>query len=89
MRWKGCCNTANCGCGRYSTNPTLDGPYFEETLYVTPTRLLQAKQDEIAARAIGRMLRHALGMSLEELILRHALDRPLPRTQHGEASGPA
>ncbi len=103
----------------------LDGPYFEETLYVTPSRLPQAKQDEIAqtaqracelagltsgpvhaemrvnepgvwlleiaARSIGglcgRMLKHALGMSLEELILRHALDRPLPRTQHGEASG--
>lgn len=103
----------------------LDGPYFEETLYVTPSRLPQAKQDEIAqtaqracelagltsgpvhaemrvnergtwlleiaARSIGglcgRMLRYALGMSLEELILRHALDRPLPQTQHGEASG--
>ena len=103
----------------------LDGPYFEETLYVTPSRLPQARQDEIAqttqracelaglisgpvhaemrvnergtwlleiaARSIGglcgRMLRHALGMSLEELILRHALDRPLPQTQHGEASG--
>ncbi len=103
----------------------LDGPYFEETLYVTPSRLPQAKQDEIAqtaqracelagltsgpvhaemrvnepgvwlleiaARSIGglcgRMLRHALGMSLEELILRHALDQPLPQTQHGEAGG--
>ena len=103
----------------------LDGPYFEETLYVTPSCLPQAKQDEIAqtaqracelagltsgpvhaemrvnepgvwlleiaARSIGglcgRMLRHGLGMSLEELILRHALDRPLPQTQHGEASG--
>ncbi len=103
----------------------LDGPYFEETLYVTPSRLPQAKQDEIAQTAqracelagltsgpvhaemrvnelgvwlleiatrsigglCGRMLRHALGMSLEELILRHALDRPLPQTQHGEATG--
>jgi biotin carboxylase len=103
----------------------LDGPYFEETLYVTPSRLPQATQDEIAqtaqracelagltsgpvhaemrvnergiwlleiaARSIGglcgRMLRHALGMSLEELILRHALARPLPQTQHGDASG--
>ena len=103
----------------------LDGPYFEETLYVTPSRLPQAKQDEIAqtaqracelaalnsgpvhaemrvnergtwlleiaARSIGglcgRMLRHALGMSLEELILRDALNRPLPETQHGEATG--
>ncbi len=107
----------------------LEGPYFEETLYLTPSHLAQAMQDkitetvqrvctlaklesgpihaemrvndrgiwllEIAARSIGglcgRMLRHALGMSLEELILRHALALPLPQTQpqpqHGEASG--
>ena len=103
----------------------LDGPYFEETLYVTPSRLPQAMQDaiaqtvqractlagltsgpvhaemrvneqgvwllEIAARSIGglcgRILRHALGMSLEELILRHALDRPLPQPRHDQASG--
>ncbi len=103
----------------------LEGPYFEETLYLTPSHLPQAMQDkitetvqrvctlaklesgpihaemrvndqgiwllEIAARSIGglcgRMLRHALGMSLEELILRHALALPLPQTQHGEASG--
>jgi hypothetical protein len=46
---------------------------------------------EIAARSIGglcgRMLRHALGMSLEELILRQALDLPLPEATPGEASG--
>ena len=109
----------------YDKPDPLDGPYFEETLYVTPSRLPQAKQDEIAqtvqracelagltsgpvhaemrlnergvwlleiaARSIGglcgRMLRHGLGMSLEELILRHALDRRLPRTQPGEATG--
>ena len=103
----------------------LDGPYFEETLYVAPSRLPQASQDEIAhtvqracelagltsgpvhaemrvnaqgvwlleiaARSIGglcgRMLRHALGMSLEELILRHALNQPLPQVQHREANG--
>ncbi len=103
----------------------LDGPYFEETLYVTPSRLPQAKQDEIAqtaqracelagltsgpvhaemrvnaqgvwlleiaARSIGglcgRMLRHALGLSLEELILRHALDLSLPQKQDQEAAG--
>ncbi len=103
----------------------LDGPYFEETLYITPSRLAQDKQDEIrqavqhvcalaglgsgpihaemrlneqgvwlleiAARSIGglcgRMLRHALGMSLEELILRHALHLPLPQAQHGQAAG--
>ena len=46
---------------------------------------------EIAARSIGglcgRMLRHALGMSLEELLLRHALDLPLPELAPSSASG--
>jgi hypothetical protein len=91
----------------------LDGPYFEETLYVTPSRLpdqarivreaaraaeaLGLREGpvhaelrvngggvvvlELAARSIGglcsRSLRFGLGMSLEELILRHALDLPL------------
>jgi biotin carboxylase len=92
----------------------LDGPFFEETIYVTPSRLpspLQAEiarvsgeaahaiglrhgavhaelrlRDgdypvviEIAGRSIGglcsRTLRFGLGVSLEELILRHALGR--------------
>jgi biotin carboxylase len=103
----------------------LDGPYFEETLYVTPSRLPQPTQDEIAqsvqracelaglgtgpvhaemrvnaqgvwlleiaARSIGglcgRMLRSALGASLEELILRDALKLPLPEAGQGEATG--
>ena len=103
----------------------LNGPYFEETLYVTPSRLPQSSREriaqtvqracelaglssgpihaemrvnaqgvwllEIAARSIGglcgRMLRPALGMSLEELILRHALKRPLPEAQPGAANG--
>ncbi|HXZ96535.1 MAG TPA: ATP-grasp domain-containing protein [Burkholderiales bacterium] len=94
----------------------LDGPYFEETVYVAPSRLPQDTQDqirhtvqcacgiagltagpvhaemrvnssgiwllEIAARSIGglcgRVLRHWLGMSIEELILRQALGEPLP-----------
>jgi biotin carboxylase len=94
----------------------LDGPYFEETIYVTPSRIRPEQQDriaeavergcraaglvegpihaemrlndqgiwplEIAARSIGglcaRVLRHALGMSLEELILRQALGLPVP-----------
>jgi biotin carboxylase len=89
----------------------LNGPHFEETIYVTPSRLPAPTQAEIAhnvervcrlagigegpihaevrlndqgvwlleaaARSIGglcgRVLRHALGMSLEELILRTAL----------------
>jgi biotin carboxylase len=95
----------------------LVGPFFEETIYVTPSRLPDATQREIArvsaeaARAIGlrhgpvhaelrlrstgheetavvveiagrsigglcsRTLRFGLGISLEELILRHALGR--------------
>ena len=93
----------------------LDGPYFEETIYVTPSRLPAATLEtidppdrrgrrrprpregpvhaelridgtrawllELAARSIGglcsRSLRFGLGVSLEELILRHALGLPL------------
>jgi biotin carboxylase len=89
----------------------LDGPFFEETLYVTPSRHAQETQKqivdcvvrtaeavglregpvhaevrvnekgvwpiEIAPRSIGglcaRTLRFGTGLSLEELILRHAL----------------
>jgi biotin carboxylase len=90
----------------------LDGPYFEETIYVTPSRkpaeaLAAVEQAtaraahalgltegpvhaemridpagnptvlELAARSIGglcsRSLRFGLGVSLEEVILRHAL----------------
>jgi biotin carboxylase len=88
----------------------LDGPYFEETLFVTPSRKPEAIQRavteaaqaaatalgltqgplhaefrlaagevsvlELAARTIGglcsRALRFGTGMSLEELVLRHA-----------------
>ena len=96
----------------------LDGPFFEETLYVTPSRaprqdaIVRAVADgcaalglregpihaelrlspqgprvlEIAARSIGglcgRALRFGVGVSLEELILRHALGtlvEPPPR----------
>lgn len=97
----------------------LDGPFFEETIYVTPSRHpkpvqaavvdvtaraaralglsdgavhaeLRLRPDaggvepvvlEIAARSIGglcgRTLRFGTGVSLEELILRRALDRPV------------
>ena len=89
----------------------LEGPFFEETIYVTPSRLSnemqhvvveavrrasaavglsegpvhaelrvrdgEARMIEIAGRSIGglcsRVLEFGLGVSLEELILRHAL----------------
>ena len=103
----------------------LDGPYFEETIYVTPSRKppdvlerihrLTAEAAaalgltegpihaelrlgppitvlELAARSIGglcsRSLRFGLGVSLEELILRHALGLPLDHMRREElASG--
>lgn len=104
----------------------LDGPYFEETIYVTPSRLpphtiasierrtaqaatalgltegpvhaeLRAHDGhvtvlELAARSIGglcaRSLRFGLGVSLEEVILRHALELPLDHLRREElASG--
>jgi len=93
----------------------LDGPFFEETIYVTPSRLPQAVQAriaavsrdacaalglsegpihaelrlnergpfvlEVAARSIGglcsRTLTFGTGLTLEDLILSHALGRPL------------
>jgi biotin carboxylase len=97
----------------------LDGPFFEETIYVTPSRLPAAALDlvsgaseraaraigltegpvhaevrvqetplghrvrviEVAARSIGglcaRTLRFGAGISLEEVILRHAVGLPL------------
>ena len=96
----------------------LEGPYFEETIYLTPSRhgvdvvgraeqavaaacdalglregpihaelrLPPGRPDrpvvlEVAARSIGglcsRSLRFGLGVSLEEVILRHALGLPL------------
>jgi len=103
----------------------LDGPYFEETLYVTPSRhprelqfavasavsegcralgLVEgpvhaelrlspqgARILEIAARSIGglcgRALRFGVGMTLEELVLRHALGMPPPPPRENVASG--
>jgi biotin carboxylase len=94
----------------------LDGPFFEETLYVTPSRLPDTVQASIhaevarAAAALGlregpvhaelrvneqgpwilevnprsiggrcsRALRFGAGMSLEELLLRHALRMEIP-----------
>lgn len=97
----------------------LEGPYFEETIYVTPSRLGGQMQEriaqvashgalalglrdgpvhaelrvnesgpwliEMAARSIGglcaRTLRFGTGMSLEELILRHALREEMPEPE--------
>ena len=104
----------------------LTGPYFEETLYVTPSRLPAELQAEIvasvtaaaaaigltegpvhaelridpdgrpwilelAARTIGglcaRTLRFAAGVSLEELVLRHALGLPVDPRREVVAAG--
>jgi biotin carboxylase len=107
----------------------LDGPFFEETIYVTPSRLPPSTQAavadvaaraaralglsdgavhcelrlraaaggalepvvlEIAARSIGglcgRSLRFGTGMSLEELILRRALGRPVDSLERERAA---
>src|SRR5207247_5173134 len=94
----------------------LEGPFFEETIYVTPSRLPASIQSavtdatasaaaalgleegpvhaevrmnehgpfviELAARSIGglcsRTLRFGTGMTLEEVILRHALGWEVP-----------
>jgi biotin carboxylase len=103
----------------------LDGPYFEETIYVTPSRLPSETQEEIrhavqracrlaglvtgpvhaemrvnaegvwllevAARSIGGLcgtaLNHVLGITLEELILRHALNEPVALSSSREGAG--
>lgn len=103
----------------------LDGPFFEETLYVTPSRQPPGVQDdiireaeraasalglvhgpihgelrlnaagpwvlEVAARAIGglcsRALRFGVGMSLEELIIRHALGMEIAPVREAPAAG--
>lgn len=104
----------------------LEGPYFEETIYVTPSRLAAPVQEEVAAvvaagvgalglvegpvhaevrlgtqgpvllevaaRSIGglcsRALRFGAGVSLEEVILRHAVGLELgPLDREARASG--
>lgn len=102
----------------------LEGPYFEETVFVTPSRLDPVTQKtvtaavedaatavglvegpvhaearvndegvwllELAARSIGglcaRTLRFGAGISLEEVILRHALGLPLEDLSRAEAA---
>lgn len=103
----------------------LDGPFFEETLYVTPSRLPVPTQEairacaaaaaaalglregplhaelrvnergpwlvEAAGRSIGglcsRILTFGTGLTLEELILRHACGLPLALDRRGAAAG--
>lgn len=103
----------------------LEGPYFEETYYVTPTRHSAAQQRaihdviqlacdayglregpvhaecrlndngvfilEVAARTIGgmcgRLLRFGTGYSLEELVLAHAMGKPLTLASDTGAAG--
>jgi biotin carboxylase len=104
----------------------MEGPYFEETIYLTPSRLAADVQDaitkatqracaalgledgpihaemrindgvpwvvEIAARSIGglcaRILRFGAGVTLEEIILSHALGLAVPsKEREGRAAG--
>ena len=104
----------------------LTGPFFEETLYVTPSRFPAEVQEavarsvaeaaaaiglsegpvhaelridpagrpwilELAARTIGglcaRTLRFAAGVTLEELVLRHALGLPIDPRRERVAAG--
>lgn len=102
----------------------LEGPYFEETLYVIPSRLPASTQRqiedcaaktvealglndgpvhgefrvnragvwviELAARTMGglcaRVLRFGAGMSLEEIVLRHACGLEIPTFQREAAA---
>jgi biotin carboxylase len=102
----------------------LEGPFFEETLYVTPSRLPEAVLGEVerrsagaaealglcdgpvhaelrvdggrvsvlevAARSIGglcsRALRFGAGLSLEAIILRHALGLPVADPERERAA---
>jgi biotin carboxylase len=102
----------------------LNGPFFEETIYITPSRVSREQQAEIrattaqAARALGltdgpihaelrlndgglwvlevaarsigglcsRTLRFGSGITLEELILRHAAGLPMPSHQREQAA---
>ena len=103
----------------------LNGPFFEETIYVTPSRLGSSQEEtikravasavsavglrsgpihaevrfdgkhahviEIAARSIGglcgRTLRFGAGITLEELIVRHALGENVEAARETQAAG--
>jgi len=103
----------------------LEGPYFEETYYITPTRHTLADQQqlvetvtaactalglqegpvhaevrlhdsaavimEVAARTIGgdcaRLLQFGTGHGLEDLVIAHAVGKPLPNEPQDGAAG--
>jgi hypothetical protein len=74
----------------------MQGPFFEETIYVTPSRGDSRRQRlEVAARPIGGLCARALrfengpsGIPLEELLLRHAAGEPAASwTREAAASG--
>ncbi|WP_298138098.1 ATP-grasp domain-containing protein [Acidiferrobacter sp.] len=103
----------------------LDGPFFEETFYITPSRLDAATRErvrevvergarayglhegpihaecrlnaegiwviEIAARTIGglcaRLLRFGTGLSLEDVVVRHALKEAVTVSARAGAAG--
>jgi ATP-grasp domain/L-amino acid ligase C-terminal domain 2/ATP-grasp N-terminal domain len=104
---------------------TLEGPYFEETYYITPSRHSAARQQqiiaavkaacvgmglregpvhaevrlaesgcviiEVASRTIGgecaRLLAFGTGHSLEDLVIAHAVGRPLSIEPRAGAAG--
>jgi hypothetical protein len=104
----------------------LDGPFFEETYYITPsrhddtirTRIIRRVQEscealglregpvhaevrigaagdgvilEVASRTIGgdcaRLLRFGTGQALEDLVIAHAVGRPLPPVSQEGGAG--
>lgn len=103
----------------------LEGPFFEETYYITPSRHAAAIQAqvtlrvqqacralgleegpvhaevrisgddgvimEVAARTIGgecaRLLQFGTGQGLEDLVISHAVDEPLPVKSHAGGAG--
>ncbi len=116
---------ALCTLALFDKPDPMDGPFFEETIYVTPSRLPGPTQDaisaataaaaraiglrtgpvhaelrlppegppiviEIAARTIGglcaRTLRFGTGLSLEELVVRHALGHDVGALERQESA---
>src|SRR5881397_1245698 len=66
----------------------LDGPFFEETIYVTPSRHTEDAQRAIVETVERASAAFGVDMSLEELILRHAADLAIPTYEREQqASG--